>query len=66
MPADEVIDRAVLPHRASPELASPKHAQKPAPLNLIGKLNQRVFLPGTAAALSSSYRSLKLEVIHER
>jgi hypothetical protein len=36
------------------------------PLNLISKLNQRVFLRGTIAALSSSHWSLKLEVIYER
>jgi hypothetical protein len=41
-------------------------ATKPPPLNLISKLNQRVFLRGTVAALSSSHWSLKLEVIYER
>ena len=41
-------------------------ATKPLPLNLISKLNQRVFLRRTVAALSSSHWSLKLEVIHER
>jgi hypothetical protein len=41
-------------------------ATKPPTLGLIGKLNQRIFLRGTIAALSSPYWSLKLEVIYER
>jgi hypothetical protein len=36
------------------------------PLNLISKLNQRVSLRHNISGLSSSYWSLKLEVIYER
>src|SRR6185437_2353433 len=39
---------------------------KPSALSLIRKLNARVSLSRAIAALSSSHRSLKSEVIHER
>jgi hypothetical protein len=40
--------------------------EKPAALNLIGKLNRRFSSRQTIAAVSSSQRSLKLEVIYEQ